>query len=45
MGFIEEIRNLSTEIENQKDLIQDEDKTKTACVIPFIELLEYKVSR
>lgn len=44
MGFIEKIRNLSTEIENQKDLIQDEDKTKTACVIPFIELLEYKVS-
>ena len=44
MDFIEEIKNLSAGIEKQKDLIQTEEATKTACVIPFIELLEYKVS-
>ena len=44
MDFIEAIRNLSTRIEGQKELIQTEEATKTACVIPFIELLEYEVS-
>lgn len=44
MGFIEKIRNLSTSIEKQKDDIQTEGATKTVCVMPFIQLLEYEVS-
>ncbi|MDE0017049.1 MAG: type I restriction enzyme HsdR N-terminal domain-containing protein [Candidatus Poribacteria bacterium] len=44
MDFIEKIRNLSTSIEAQKDRIQTEAATKTVCVIPFIERLEYDVS-
>ena len=44
MDFIEELKNLSTKIEKQKDFIGSEDATKNACVVPFIELLEYDVS-
>lgn len=43
MDFIEEIRNLSARIEKQKDLIQTEEATKTAFVMPFINLLGYDV--
>lgn len=44
MDFIEEIRNLSTKIEKHKDIIQNEEMTKTAFVMPFINLLGYDVS-
>ena len=44
MDFSEMLRNLSTKIEQQKDRIQNEDMTKTACVMPFINLLGYDVS-
>ena len=43
MDFIEEIRNLSARIIKQKDVIQTEEATKTACVMPFINLLGYDV--
>ena len=38
MDFIEEIRNLSTKIEKHKDVIQNEEMTKTAFIMPFINL-------
>lgn len=44
MDFIKEIRNLSTKIERHKDIIQNEEMTKTAFVMPFINLLGYDVS-
>ena len=44
MDFIEELRNLSIKIEKQKDVIQSEEATKNACVMPFIKLLGYDVS-
>lgn len=44
MDFIEELKNLSIKIEKQKDVIQGEEATKNACVIPFINLLGYDVS-
>ena len=43
MDFIEEIRNLSARITKQKDVIQTEEATKTAFVMPFINLLGYDV--
>ena len=43
MDFIEEIRNLSTRIEKQKDVIQTEEATKNAFIMPFINLLGYNV--
>ena len=43
MDFIEEIRNLSGRITKQKDLIQTEEATKNAFVMPFINLLGYDV--
>ena len=43
MDFIEELRNLSTIIEKRKDLIQTEEATKNAFVMPFINLLGYDV--
>ena len=43
MDFIEELRNLSARIEKQKDLIQTEEATKNAFVMPFINLLGYDV--
>lgn len=44
MDFIEELKNLSAEIDQKKDDIQTEADTKLACVLPFISLLEYDVS-
>ena len=43
MDFIEEIRNLSTKIEKQKDFVQSEEATKNAFVMPFIKLLGYDI--
>ena len=43
MDFIEELRNLSARIEKQKDLIQTEEATKNAFIMPFINLLGYDV--
>ena len=43
MDFIEEIRNLSARITKQKDVTQTEEATKTAFVMPFINLLGYDV--
>ena len=43
MDFIEELRNLSARITKQKDVIQTEEATKTAFVMPFINLLGYDV--
>ena len=43
MDFIEKIRHLSTKIEKHKDVIQTEEATKTAFVMPFINLLGYDV--
>ena len=43
MDFIEEIRNLSARITRQRDVIQTEEATKNAFVMPFINLLGYDV--
>ena len=43
MDFIEELRNLSAKIKNERDNIQTEEATKTAFVMPFINLLGYNV--
>ena len=43
MDFIEAISNLSARITKQKDVIQTEEATKTAFVMPFINLLGYDV--
>lgn len=43
MDFIEELRNLSATIENRKDIIQTEEATKMAFIVPFIKLLGYDV--
>lgn len=43
MDFIENLRVLSARIEEQKDIIQTEEATKTAFVMPFINLLGYDV--
>ena len=44
MDFIRELRNLSTRISKQIDLATTEEATKTAFVIPFIEVLGYDPS-
>ena len=43
MDFIEELRNLSARIEKQKDIIETEEATKNAFIMPFINLLGYDV--
>ena len=43
MDFIEELRNLSARITKQKELIQTEEATKMAFIVPFINLLGYDV--
>ncbi|MCY3549953.1 MAG: type I restriction endonuclease [Candidatus Poribacteria bacterium] len=43
MDFIEALSNLSARITKQKDVIQTEEATKTAFVMPFINLLGYDV--
>lgn len=41
MDFIEELRNLSTQIAKQKERATTEEATKHAFVIPFIKILGY----
>ena len=41
MDFIDQIRLLSTRIANTKELIQTEEATKNAMVMPFIQILGY----
>ena len=43
MDFIEELSNLSARITKSKEVIQTEEATKTAFVMPFINLLGYDV--
>ena len=43
MDFIDELRSLVTRIMNTKDMIQTEEATKNAMVMPFIHLLGYNV--
>src|SRR5437879_7608516 len=43
MDFIEILRNISSKIIKQKDLIQTEEATKNAFVMPFISALGYDV--
>lgn len=42
MDFIEELRNLSARITRQKDVIQTEEATKNAFVMPFIKIFGSK---
>src|SRR3954463_15472317 len=43
MDFIDKIRELSARIPKQRDLIQTEDATKNALIMPFIAALGYNV--
>ena len=43
MDFKDTIRQLSERIEKVKDNLQTEEATKTALVMPFIQLLGYDV--
>lgn len=39
MDFIDQLRVLSTRVANTKDIVQTEEATKNAMVMPFIQLL------
>jgi hypothetical protein len=43
MDFIDKIQALSAKIRKQKDLIQTEEATKTAFILPFISALGYDI--
>ena len=43
MDFIDQLRVLSTRVANTKDIVQTEEATKNAMVMPFIQLLGYNV--
>jgi len=43
MDFIDQIRTLSSRVASAKDIIQTEEATKHAMVMPFIHLLGYNV--
>lgn len=43
MDFIDQIRSLATRILNTKDIVQTEEATKNAMVMPFIQALGYNV--
>jgi hypothetical protein len=43
MDFIDHLRVLATRIANTKDLIQTEEATKNAMIMPFIQILGYNV--
>lgn len=43
MDFIDHLRVLSTRIANTKNLIQTEEATKNAMIMPFIQILGYNV--
>lgn len=43
MDFVDQLRGLSARVSNTKDLIQTEEATKNAMVMPFIQALGYNV--
>ncbi|WP_229257375.1 hypothetical protein [Duganella callida] len=43
MDFIDQLRALATRIASSKDVIQTEEATKNAMIMPFIQLLGYNV--
>lgn len=43
MDFIDQIKAISQQIEKLKDQIQNEQATKTAFIMPFIQALGYNV--
>ncbi|MBC3916435.1 type I restriction enzyme HsdR N-terminal domain-containing protein [Undibacterium sp. CY18W] len=43
MDFIDQIRSLAARIMNTKDIVQTEEATKNAMVMPFIQALGYNV--
>lgn len=43
MDFIDQLRVLSTRINNTKSLIQTEEATKNSMIMPFIQILGYNV--
>ena len=43
MDFIDQIRSLASRIVASKDMIQTEEATKNAMVMPFIQILGYNV--
>jgi hypothetical protein len=43
MDFIDQVRTLASRVELAKDLLQTEEATKNAMVMPFIQLLGYNV--
>ena len=43
MDFIDQIRQLATRIANIRDMIQTEEATKNAMIMPFIQILGYNV--
>lgn len=43
MDFIDQIRTLASRIENTKNLVQTEEATKNAMIMPFIQALGYNV--
>jgi hypothetical protein len=43
VDFIDQLKSLATRIEGTKDVIQTEEATKNAMIMPFIQLLGYDV--
>lgn len=43
MDFVDQIRALAARLANTKDLVQTEEATKNAMVMPFIQILGYNV--
>ncbi|MDP2788165.1 MAG: type I restriction endonuclease [Pseudomonadota bacterium] len=43
MDFIDHLRELSSRVGNTKDMIQTEEATKNAMIMPFIQILGYNV--
>ena len=41
MDFIDQIKELSVQISEQLEYVQNEEATKTALIIPFIRTLGY----
>ena len=43
MDFIDQVRSLASRVALAKDMLQTEEATKNAMVMPFIQLLGYNV--
>lgn len=43
MDFIEQLQSLSAKVQKQRDMIQTEEATKNAFILPFIGILGYDV--